>query len=178
MSSDKSLRDENIKTDEFNYDKNLTYEIERIHRNSADSDRTLIIPYVSYSDLRDAFESSIYDKPEIRTCDCAAKLAKKKLENQSQVTQSEPNQSQQQEPQVYIILLFISIISYAIGYFGFTFVWLLIVLYQSVIWYMNMVKDNKERVRWEVEREMSIDKVTYKIIYVNFVYYCSNKFIY
>ncbi|CAB4377234.1 unnamed protein product [Rhizophagus irregularis] len=159
MSSDKSLRDENIKTDEFNYDKNLTYEIERIHRNSADSDRTLIIPYVSYSDLRDAFESSIYDKPEIRTCDCAAKLAKKKLENQSQVTQSEPNQSQQQEPQVYIILLFISIISYAIGYFGFTFVWLLIVLYQSVIWYMNMAKDNKERVRWEVEREMSIDKL-------------------
>lgn len=162
MSLDKSLRDENIKNDEFNYDKDLTYDIERIHRNSADSDRTLIIPYVSYSDLRDAFESSIYDKPEIRTCDCATKLAKKQLENQSQISQNEPNQPLQ-EQQVYILLLFISIISYAIGYFGFTFVWLLIVLYQSIIWYINTAKDNKERVRWEVKREMSIDKVTYKL---------------
>jgi hypothetical protein len=165
MSSDKSLRDQNINNDEFNYDKELAYEIERVHRNSADSERTLYVPYVSISDLRDAFESSIYDKPEKRTCDCATKLAKKKLENQNQITHSEPSQPQQ-EHQVYILLFLISIISYAIGYFGFTFVWLLIVLYQFVIWYINVAKENKERVRWEIKREMSIDKVTYKIIYV------------
>jgi hypothetical protein len=164
-----------------------------IHRISCSSDSSERTLYVSYYDLQDAFKSSIYDEPEIHACDCATKLAfnKKLSENQIQMTNNEPSepsepnepnesnkpqQEQSQQPpqqmhnQVFVLFFLVSIISYVIGYFGLTSVWLIIILYQSIIWYTNTVKDNKERVLWEVKREMSIDKVTYKISFIYFVY--------
>ncbi|RIA95976.1 hypothetical protein C1645_802663 [Glomus cerebriforme] len=172
MASNMSSRDQNtiksIINDKllFNDDEDEPiHAVERIHRKSADSERTL---YVSYTDLRDAFESSIYDKPEVHTCDCATKRSlnnnNKMSENQSQITQNEPQQERPQQisnnnNQVFVLFILVSIISYIIGYFGFTFVWLMIILYQSIVWYINMVKDNKERVRWEVKREISMDKL-------------------
>jgi Ca2+-dependent lipid-binding protein len=203
---DKSIND-NLSDDEVQ-----TYDIERIHRDSSDSnssERTLYVDprsafessnyansldFFSFLDLQDAFKSSIYDKPEVRTCDCATKFAlvnncdnDKTSENQNKPTKDEPQQEPSQPPpqnniysynEVYLLFIFVSVISYVIGYFGLTSVWLLIILYQSIKWYINVTKDHKERVRWEVSREMSMDKVTYNIskfvLYKIFIYFFYN----
>ncbi|CAG8509291.1 6454_t:CDS:10 [Diversispora eburnea] len=58
-----------------------------------------------------------------------------------------------------LLFFMVSIASYLIGYFGFTFVWIIFILYQAVMWYFNMVKDNTERLRWEIRREIAEDKL-------------------
>ena len=185
--------DKSINDKLFNDEVQTYNDVERAHRDSADScssERTLYddprsvlegstytnSPYsVSYFDLKDAFESSIYDKPEVHACDCAAKFALKNnsdndelSENQNKPAQNEPqqeqsqsksklqpqqSQSQPQPPQnnfhtnneVYLLFIFVSVISYGIGHFGFTSVWLMIILYQSIKWYINVTKDYKDR---------------------------------
>ncbi|RHZ76794.1 hypothetical protein Glove_192g25 [Diversispora epigaea] len=58
-----------------------------------------------------------------------------------------------------LLFCMISIASYIIGYFGFTFAWIIFILYQAVVWYINMVKDNTERLRWEIRREIAEEKL-------------------
>jgi Ca2+-dependent lipid-binding protein len=172
---------ESINDKSFNSDEEPTYDdnVERTHRNSADScssERTLVF---SYLDFQDAIKSSIYDKPEVHTCDCAAeselkndKIDKVISEYQYEISQNSQNEPRKEQPQpqpsppqnslyakneAVVIFILVSIISYAIGHFGFTYVWLSIILYQSIMWYNNVAKDHEERVRWEVTREMSME---------------------
>ncbi|CAG8498679.1 12851_t:CDS:10, partial [Acaulospora morrowiae] len=60
--------------------------------------------------------------------------------------------------ELHMFICTLSISSYIMGYFGFAFIWVILVLYQSVVWYMNMIQDQTERVRWEVKREMASDQ--------------------
>jgi len=58
-----------------------------------------------------------------------------------------------------VLMIIISIISYVVGYYDLTFVWVFLLLYQGISWYANMIKENKERIKWEIQREEAIDKL-------------------
>ena len=63
-----------------------------------------------------------------------------------------------------VLIIIVSLISYIVGYYGLTFLWVILLLYQATMWYVNTIKENKERIKWTIKREEAIDKV--------FIYYC------
>ncbi|CAG8478706.1 7265_t:CDS:10 [Acaulospora colombiana] len=146
------------------------------HLARSDSEGTLVNPEFDFcdTDLDESDENySTCSVLDTRESKLRKSFCKSRICNEEHMDENlEPKEEQLDDGTSYgpqlinnesiMLICIISIGSYIIGYFGFTFIWIILMLYQSVVWYMNMTQDLTERVRWEIKREMaSNQRATY-----------------
>ncbi|RIB02007.1 hypothetical protein C2G38_2255859 [Gigaspora rosea] len=59
---------------------------------------------------------------------------------------------------VFIMILLVSLVSYILGSLGSIYIWMFM-LYHCVKWYINTIKCDNESIEWEIQRQISMDKL-------------------